>query len=59
MGLMDSITGSVAQNTGNIEKAIIEILDLRERGLVEKQAVMIVGGQGGGAPTYQNNAGNS
>ena len=59
MGLMDSITGSAAQNTGNIEKAIIEILDLRERGLVEKQAVMIVGGQGGGAPTYQNNADNS
>ncbi len=43
MGFM----GSVAQNTGNIEKAIIEIMDLRERDIIEKDAIKIVGGQGG------------
>ena len=47
MGVLDTITGAVAQNTGNIEKAIIEVIDMRNREAGDQGAVNIVGGQGG------------
>ena len=61
MGMMDSIGGSIAQNTGNIEKAIIEILDLRDRSLIEKKSISIVGRQdaAGGAGAFAGKAGSS
>ncbi len=55
------ILGSVVNNTGNIEKAIIEIMDLREREVIEKDAIKVVGGQGhgGDAFSYARSAGGS
>ncbi|MBO5551463.1 MAG: hypothetical protein J5966_05845, partial [Lachnospiraceae bacterium] len=47
MGALDTITGSIAQNTGNIEKAVIEVIDMRNRNVNNQPAVNIVGGQGG------------
>ncbi len=47
-GIMDAVTGFASDNTGNIEKAMIEILDLRNRPVITKEAVKIVGK---GSPT--------
>ncbi|MCR5748241.1 MAG: hypothetical protein K6G03_11085 [Lachnospiraceae bacterium] len=47
MGLADSLVSGIAGNTGNIEKAIIEVIDLRNREVREEPGVQVVAAQGG------------
>ncbi len=47
MGVGDTIKNAIAENTGNIEKAIIEVIDLRERDVTVKQAVRVANSRGG------------
>ena len=52
MGITDTLSsiGSTAnQNIGNVEKAILEVVDLRNRETVRKNAVVIVQGSGVGS----------
>ncbi|MBQ8969875.1 MAG: hypothetical protein IJ073_00980 [Lachnospiraceae bacterium] len=53
-----SFLSNAAQNSGNIEKAIIEIIDLRDRKMTKKNAVKVLGNAGwvGG---FSGNAGSS
>lgn len=53
---MSTIQGFAADNTGNIEKAVIEILDLRNRPIVTKEAVKIVGSTAPGSDDMKNYA---
>ncbi|MCR4891515.1 MAG: hypothetical protein K5989_04980 [Lachnospiraceae bacterium] len=43
------IMSSITQNLGLVEKAMIEVWDLRDRKLTVKDAVKVAGGEGGGA----------
>ena len=59
MGITDTLAtvgNAAVENTGNIEKAIIEILDLRDREAVLRDAVRI--SEGGGLGGLANVAGN-
>ena len=47
MGVMDTVTGAIARNTGNIEKAVIEVIDRRRGDAGILPPVQVVGGQGG------------
>ena len=47
MGVMDTVTGAIAKNTGNIEKAVIEVIDRRRGDAGILPPVQVVGGQGG------------
>ncbi len=43
------ITDAIAQNTGNIEKAIIEVIDLTDRKTTKTESLKVVGGSKGAA----------
>ena len=47
MGVMDVVGSSVMNNIGNVEKAILEVIDLRGREPVQQDAVTVVKGGGG------------
>ena len=58
---MSLVGDTLNQNIGNVEKAIIEIIDLRERSAVIKESVRVansVGGMDSSATVGGNMAGN-
>ncbi len=54
MGVMDAVGSSLMNNMGNVEKAILEVIDLRGREAVQQDAVAIV--KGGGLGGMAGNA---